>query len=166
MSHRRLREHPLAHLEFTNRVRTRAQYEAFEFSLVPESLLVRNASCADPENHKYRVRVEKGVPVTCTCPADTRFEGACKHRVAFAIRRPLLEMVTRVRAVTGGGYSPSPTGPLQADSRVASHDQSAPNAPTRSSACETCESLGSLPCWECFGTRGRAEAHPNDQRSP
>ncbi|WP_152041159.1 SWIM zinc finger family protein [Salinigranum salinum] len=166
MSHRRLRQHPLSHLEFTSRIRKRAQYEAFEFSLVPEGLLVRNESYADPENHEYRVTVEDGVPVACTCPADARFEGACKHRVAVAIRRPLLEIVSRARAVADGGYSWLPTGTLQRDSRVDPDDNSSPTAPTDPSTCETCESLDSLPCGECFRPRSRAEAYPDDQHSP
>ncbi|WP_435066079.1 SWIM zinc finger family protein [Halobaculum sp. EA56] len=77
-------------LDPTTRVIKRAQYECFEFTLCPEGTRVRNESYADPENHEYTVRVEGGFPTACTCPADTNRPEACKHRVAVAIRRPIL----------------------------------------------------------------------------
>jgi hypothetical protein len=163
MSHQRSRHHPLERLEFTSRIRKRAQYEAFEFSLIPEGLLVRNASYAEPENHEYRVTVENGVPSNCTCPADTRFKGACKHRVAAAIRRPVLTVVTQVQTVTDGGHPPSPTRYGHADSMIGSDKQSSSSEPTETSACDTCESLDSLPCWECFRSQSRADALLDDR---
>ena len=80
--------HPLVSLDFSPRVRKRAEYEAFTFSLVPNGVLVRNESYADPANHEYAVQVTDGVPVACDCPADANFAEACKHRVAVAMRRP------------------------------------------------------------------------------
>ncbi|AZH24780.1 SWIM zinc finger family protein [Haloplanus aerogenes] len=82
--------HPLTQLDVSTRVLKRAQYEAFEFTLEPDGVRVRNGSYADPENHEYLVRVADGLPISCTCPADARFAGACKHRLAVAIRRPIL----------------------------------------------------------------------------
>jgi len=73
-------------LEPTNRVLKRAQYEAFEFSLLDGDVRVRNESHQNPADHEYRVTVVDGVPETCECPADTVSDGACKHRVAVAIR--------------------------------------------------------------------------------
>ena len=166
MSNQRSRQHPLRRLEFTSRIRKRAQYEAFEFSLIPEGLLVRNASYADPESHEYRVTVENGVPSNCTCPADSRFEGACKHRVAAVIRRPVLAVVTQVQAVTNGGHSPSQRRHGRGAPRIGSDEQSSSNEVTETSACDTCESLDSLPCWECFRSQSRADALSDDsQRS-
>jgi hypothetical protein len=92
--------HPLARLEFSSRVRKRAQYEAFEFSLIPGGVRVRNGSYADPENHEYDVAIRDGVPVACTCPADAHFHGACKHRVAVAMRRAVLDAAIRMQAVS------------------------------------------------------------------
>jgi len=86
--------------EIPNRVLKRAQYEAFEFELLGSRVRVRNESYADPENHEYEVTVEDGVPMKCTCPADTRFDNPCKHRVGVAIRRPILEFVEEVQAVS------------------------------------------------------------------
>ncbi|WP_114578519.1 SWIM zinc finger family protein [Saliphagus sp. LR7] len=40
------------------------------------------------------MNVENGVPVACECPADTYRDGACKHRVAVAIREPVLAAAT------------------------------------------------------------------------
>ena len=70
----------------------RAQYEAFEFDLeAPGLVRVRNGSYGDEaDEHTYRVTVENGVPVSCTCKADEYGSGACKHRVAIAIREPVL----------------------------------------------------------------------------
>jgi len=85
--------HPLNKLEFTSRVAKRAQYEAFEFTLVADGIKVRNGSHANPEEHEYLVRIDNGVPVSCSRPADEHYEGACKHRVAVAIRRPLVDAI-------------------------------------------------------------------------
>jgi len=45
--------HPLERLEPTQRTLRRAQYEAFEFELVAQGVLVRNASHTKPEDHEY-----------------------------------------------------------------------------------------------------------------
>src|SRR6056297_745453 len=144
---------PLSRLEFTNRVAKRAQYEAFEYTLTPEGVTVRNGSHADPENHEYLVTVRDGLPIACTCPADARFDGACKHRVAVAIRRPLLDALarwTQDRSVaTDGGprfteQSSTPESPSESESSVESSEES----PAES--CSDC--LDTFPCWECYRT--------------
>jgi len=90
---------PLDELEPTNRVLKRAQYEAFAFTIdathEPPSVVVRNESHADPSAHEYRVTISDGVPAACECPADEQYNGACKHRVAIAIRDRLLRAVRR-----------------------------------------------------------------------
>ncbi|WP_458208773.1 SWIM zinc finger family protein [Haladaptatus sp. NG-SE-30] len=88
-------DHVLSQLTFTSRVAKRAQYEALEFTIVPEGVLVRNASHANPAEHEYLVTVRDGVPVACECPADDRYDGACKHRVGVAIRTPILQKSRR-----------------------------------------------------------------------
>ncbi|WP_246023082.1 SWIM zinc finger family protein [Halosimplex halophilum] len=103
--------HPLQALSFNSRIAKRAQYEAFEFELLSTEILVRNGSHANPSDHEYLVTVEDGIPATCECPADTHYEGACKHRVAVAIRRPLLEAVSANQkpqpiAADGGQFEP------------------------------------------------------------
>ncbi|WP_232833779.1 SWIM zinc finger family protein [Saliphagus sp. LR7] len=68
-----------------------------------------NGSYGDDEkrDHTYRVNIENGVPVACECPSDTYQDGACKHRVAVAIREPVLEAATaddsQDRVATDGG---------------------------------------------------------------
>ncbi|WP_142859839.1 SWIM zinc finger family protein [Salinigranum halophilum] len=157
--------HPLAQLEFSSRVRKRAQYEAFEFTLVPEGVSVRNRSYADPENHEYTVTVRSGVPLSCTCPADERFAGACKHRVAVAMRHVLLETVRRMQAVTDGGQ------PADMDTQSdGSHSPTLPSADIKQyelapgdgqvdphridddseDPCDCDGVLDDPPCWECF----------------
>jgi hypothetical protein len=139
-------KNPLASLEYTKKVAKRAQYEAFEFTLVSEGIRVRNGSYADPENHEYLVTVADGVPDTCTCPADARFEGACKHRVAVAIRRPLVDAVmVDTELAADGGLVDEPQ-----------HDDAATDSGgTTESAIEEAdcaECLPEFPCWECVRT--------------
>ena len=145
------RMHPLTALEFTSRIAKRAQYEAFEFTFVPYGIQVRNGSHANPSEHEYLVRVEDGIPVTCTCPADDRFEGACKHRVAIAIRRPLLDAfaakaeppaVAPDGGVAGEG-PPSSAAPTTADASAGQSESSETDE-----ACPDC--IGEFPCWECY----------------
>ncbi|WP_114579540.1 SWIM zinc finger family protein [Saliphagus sp. LR7] len=83
--------HPLERLDTTERTLQRAQYEAFEFELVERGVLVRNASYEDPSDHEYLVTIDNGLPKRCECPADQHHSGACKHRVAVAIRSDVLE---------------------------------------------------------------------------
>lgn len=133
--------HPLSRLEFSKRVAKRAQYEAFEFTLVPEGVRVRNGSHAKPKEHEYLVGVAGGIPETCTCPADARFDGACKHRVGVAIRKPILDAANRQVAADGGvetatGLSSQQEGQQEEDN------------------CEEC--LDEFPCWECVRTGERA----------
>jgi len=130
--------HPLSRLEFTKRVAKRAQYEAFEFTIVPEGVLVRNGSHANPEEHEYLVRVAGGIPETCTCPADARFNGACKHRVAVAIRTPIMAAANR-QVVADGGVETSSKRPSHQQEQSVEDDE-----------CEEC--LEDFPCWECVRT--------------
>lgn len=85
----------LAALEFDASTSKRAQYEAFAFVLdTPGIVTVRNQSHENADEHTYRVKVETGVPVACECPADTYHASACKHRMAVAIRTPVLDAAT------------------------------------------------------------------------
>ena len=129
----------LRELNPPEQVLKRAQYEAFAFSLLDGDVLVRNKSYADPENHEYRVQIEEGLPASCDCPADTRYSGACKHRVAVAIRRPILEAATQMQTVgESRGRSQSDAG-----------DESEPEV-------AGCEHLSEeFPCWECVRTGRR-----------
>lgn len=86
-----IRAHPLERLELAPRMLHRAQYEEFAFRLIGGDVLVRNGSYADPASHKYRVTINDGLPVRCTCPADAWFDVACKHREAPTIRRRVQE---------------------------------------------------------------------------
>jgi len=80
-------------LEFTEKTGKRAVYEAFTFR--PQSagdVVVENDSHGDDgEEHRYTVHVVGGLPSDCTCPADEYHEGACKHRVALAMRPAVLQ---------------------------------------------------------------------------
>jgi hypothetical protein len=86
-------------LEWTPRILKRAQYEALRFSLIEGDIRVRNASHADPAAHEYRVRIEDGQPVACTCPFDARSSQACKHRVAVAIRPAIIKAATTMQTL-------------------------------------------------------------------
>lgn len=91
--------HPLAQPETTRRTIKRAQYEAFEFALIPQGVLVRNASHEIPADHEYVVTIEDGLPATCECPADDHYDGACKHRVALAIRLHVLDAAIAAQTI-------------------------------------------------------------------
>lgn len=121
-------ENALHHLGVSDsRVVKRAQYEAFEFELTaPGIVTVRNWSYADPENHEYRINVEDGIPVSCECPADVHQDGPCKHRVAIAIREPVLTAATDYEQPVTDGGQPRPD-----DCACWSTDQG-------------------LPCFQCF----------------
>jgi len=93
----------LERLSPTNRVLKRAQYEAFAFSLYDGDVLIRNESHLNPADHEYRVTIVDGIPTTCECPADKRFEGPCKHRTAIAIRPTILDVATQMQLVADGG---------------------------------------------------------------
>lgn len=81
----------LDRLEVSTRVLKRAQYEAFDFRLTDDGVVVRNGSHANPDDHVYTVTIADGLPSACTCPADEHYEVACKHRLAVAIREPVLD---------------------------------------------------------------------------
>ena len=142
----------LTNLEFPARVAKRAQYEAFEFEIQGTDILVRNGSHEVPAEHEYLVTVERGVPTHCECPADRYAETACKHRVAVAIRDPILSAVTeRPSLVADGGSKPEQE-----------HSSENPESPSeqeeahRPDGCDCLEFDSAFPCWECVRT-GRRE---------
>jgi len=94
---------PLTNLQTTSRVLKRAQYEAFEFTIEATGVRVRNASHAKPADHEYVVTITNGLPSACECPADRKYDGACKHRVAVAIRKPILDAAIDRQIVADGG---------------------------------------------------------------
>lgn len=97
--------HALAELEFSDKTAKRAQYEGFEFSIEgPGRVRVTNASYgAEKDDHTYTVTVTDGVPVSCGCPCDEHRGGACKHRVAVAIRGPIMDAAAGTPARADGG---------------------------------------------------------------
>lgn len=141
--------HPLDELDFSKRVAKRAQYEAFAFSIAGDCVRVRNESHADPDDHEYLVTVDGTTPTRCTCPADEHFEGACKHRVAVAIRVPVREAASTAatRAVaTDGGVARAQTTIEDVGALDEADDE-------EDDECEDC--LEDCPCWECFRTGKR-----------
>ena len=95
-------------LEFTDKTGKRAVYEEFSFhDLGGGSVTVRNESHEAPSEHEHTVHVVGGIPSDCTCKADQYHDGACKHRVALALRPALVEaaeadQVKPVLATDGG----------------------------------------------------------------
>lgn len=131
---------PLEQLAVTRRTVKRAQYEAFEFSLTSNGVQVRNASHANPEDHEYLVEIDDTVPTSCTCPADEHYSTACKHRIAVAIRRPILDAVMNQQLVADGG---------RVQSRLS--DQAYAEDSTTEDRDDECPCLrDEFPCWECY----------------
>lgn len=134
----------LERLEVDALVLKRAQYEAFSFEVEPGRVTVRNGSWAAPREHEYSVRVIDGVPTECTCPADEHHDGACKHRVAVAIRGPVRDAAARDVPVADGGIEAIPEIVENVDP---DEDASEPDLP------EDCACAGmpdGLPCWPCY----------------
>ena len=143
--------HPLETLDFPTQVAKRAQYEAFEFTLTTDGVVVRNGSHPDPSDHEYLVTVDDGIPAACECPADERFNGACKHRVAVAIRRPLLDAVAANASpvIADGGQADADT-PATVDPDGTADPTPEDGAEATSDDCTDC--LPDFPCWECVRT--------------
>ncbi len=68
--------HSLNQLDFASRIAKRAQYEAFEFTLIAEGAQVRIGSHEHPSDHEYLVRIDDGAPVDYPCAHDEHDEGA------------------------------------------------------------------------------------------
>ena len=137
--------HPLQTLDFSTRVAKRAQYEAFEFALLDGNVSVRNGCHLHPDDHEYIVTVEDGLPTACECPADSRFEGACKHLVAVAIRPVVLSTATQFQ-----------DGTLATDGGVLNTDETAPSQGNDFDEVQCDECIDDFPCWECY-RRGRRD---------
>lgn len=137
-------EAPLTQLKPTNRTLKRAQYEAFEFSLLDGDVLVRNCSHADPSAHEYRVTVVDTLPATCECPADQIYDHPCKHRVAIAIRPAILEFAAQVRVLTDGGTA----------SDV--EDMRSPIDEHKPEECDCAVLSDDFPCWPCVESGRRS----------
>ena len=131
-------------LAFTTRVAKRAQYEAFEFSVIEGGVRVRNCSHDEPAEHEYVVSVEDGLPTACECPADDRFDDACKHRVAVAIRKPVMEAVTATSVAADGGVDEEVVSESDSDVEDGDPDD-----------CDCDELPDAFPCWECVRTGRR-----------
>lgn len=77
--------------EFDAKRAKRAQLEGLEFTIIGHrEVEVVNASHENPEEHTHTVHVDGDIPSDCTCPAWEYREGACKHIVTVAIRKPVL----------------------------------------------------------------------------
>jgi len=152
---------PLANLQTTSRVIKRAQYEAFEFTIEATGVRVRNASHAKPADHEYVVTITNGLPSACECPADANYDGACKHRVAVAIRKPILDAAIDRQIVADGG-TPVSTDEEDSDtlddpsSRGSSGAGASSDNPedteTNADSCECAGLPEGFPCWECVRT--------------
>ena len=91
-------------LDADEQVQKRAQWEAFEFTVLGDGgVEVVNDSHADTDDHTYTVHVEGGIPADCTCPAFEYQPGACKHMVAVAIQEPVREAASGAQPVRADG---------------------------------------------------------------
>ena len=149
----------LDRLDVSTRALKRAQYEAFDFRLTDSGVRVRNGSHANPDEHVYDVTVTAGVPSACTCPADDHYETACKHRLAVAIREPVLNAAianaapanSRTQYVSpddgrGGQQGPITDGGGVTDTSSDETDIADSDRPTD---CECPDDPDGFPCWPC-----------------
>jgi len=126
-------------LDADEQVQKRAQWEAFEFTVLGGGdVEVVNDSHENADDHTYTVHVEGGIPSDCTCPADTYQDGACKHRIAVAIREPVLEAANREQ-------------PVRADGGVTLEEFGADDRDDdRPEDCDCGPHFEDLPCWPCY----------------
>jgi hypothetical protein len=135
-------------LDADTTVEKRAQWEAFEFTLLGSGdVKVVNTSHEEPSDHTYTVHVEGGIPSDCTCPAFEYQAGACKHMLSIAIREPLLEAV-----------SAEPT--VKADGGLTVEKEEADHSDERPEDCDCSPLFDELPCWPCYRD-GYEEPNPN-----
>lgn len=87
----------LSDLEFDSRTRKRAEWEAFEYTVIAENQIqvVNGSYGAEKDEHEYTVTVEQDEtgrisPLHCSCPAFQQHSGACKHQVATAMHDVVL----------------------------------------------------------------------------
>jgi len=125
-------------LEYGEQIAKRAQWEAFEFTVLGDGdVEVVNGSHDESEEHTYTVHVEGEIPSDCTCPAWEYQEGACKHMVGVAIREPVLEAV-----------STEPT--VKADRGVTVEADTIDDSDKRPDDCDCTPVMEDLPCWPCY----------------
>lgn len=133
-------------LECDARVQKRAQWEAFDFTLLGEGRVeVQNQSygSVDAEEHTYVVEVEEGQPTVCSCPYAEYHDGACKHQVAVAGSAAVLTAATesrRTSVATDEGKGES----LEEDA--------CPNGDPRCGGPDGDD----LPCFACYELEGTA----------
>ncbi|WP_323675262.1 SWIM zinc finger family protein [Halorubellus sp. PRR65] len=141
------------HLTFTALTRKRAEWEAWEFTVVgPYQVKVTNASYGYlSEEHAYVVGVEERegvvVPAECACPADVHGDKACKHRVAAAtVAGPTVLNA----AVDFENPAPDPDA-LASATTAADLLTLRGGVPddAQSEECPECAGLSSMPCWAC-----------------
>jgi hypothetical protein len=141
---------PIDALEFDDKTGKRATHEAFNFTPGEGVVEVANESHADADEHTYTVHLRRGVPSSCSCPADEYHEGACKHRVGVALAQPVIDAATVApdepapRAMTDGGSEVIEAG----DDGVILGDDS-DGRPEDCSCVDWSTDLG-LPCWPCY----------------
>ncbi|WP_255150109.1 SWIM zinc finger family protein [Halorarius halobius] len=137
--------HPLDRLETTDRSLHRAQTEQFAFRLEAGDVIVRNLTYKEPSEHEYRITIEEGVPVDCTCPAEEHYAPACKHRVAVAIRDAVREAAVRMQvAADGGEVADPPAAEREPD------DEDVASVTEPSEDCDCTNLPEGVPCWPCF----------------
>lgn len=164
----RMNRNALADLEFSDKTRKRAQWEAFEFAVPVEgTVVVTNASYGDEDElgeHTYAVNVNDGVPTDCVCSADKYQRGACKHRVAVAITAPVLEAATTDRTDADDEAALATDGGAVVDASPQGEQAETTHAP----GCDNpdCEGLDtdadrpllSFECWDQWAAYNEDEA--------
>lgn len=148
----------LSELSFDGKTAKRATWEAFDMS-VPASgtVVVENMSYgAASGEHTHAVNVEDGVPVSCTCKADEWQAGACKHRVAVALREAVLAAASHES--TQGDADAEPKTAIadggvvveDADADADAETETATAAETNERGVEGCSCLAEMDGLGCF----------------
>jgi hypothetical protein len=151
------------YLSFDEKTAKRAEWEAFEFTIVgPHLVEVANASYGfEKDDHTYTVgvAVREGVafPAECECPADIHRDQDCKHKVALAtVGGPVILEASANYPTESESSGRSNVPPfldkLRADGGAATAGAGGDSiSPYEASPddCDCAELSDGFPCWPC-----------------
>lgn len=144
-----MKTNALSELEYSEKTEERAQTEGMEFDVpMPGVVVVTNVS----HDSAHSVNVTDGAPESCSCKADQFGSGACKHRVACAIRSPVLAAASRGSGVEKAVATDGGQLLLQPEAEEENADAVAGCPHGNGEFCEGADADVERPelCWSCW----------------
>lgn len=133
----------LRRLEYGDTTEERAQTEELEFDVPMGGVVV--VTNVDHDS-AHTVNIAAGMPVSCSCKADTYHDGACKHRIACAMHESVIEA-----AMVGDQERPIPDGGEVVLDAETPDETSETGCPHDHPDCEVGTGKERpVMCWDCF----------------